>query len=87
LWELNGVPEARIAQKLAQVFVHSAAMEALAESHAIAILTEWDEFKTYDWAGIYENMYKPAFLFDGRNVLDATALKRIGFQFKGIGKG
>ena len=87
LWELNGVPEARIAQKLAQVFVHSVAMEAVAESHAIAILTEWDEFKTYDWAGIYENMYKPAFLFDGRNVLDATALKRIGFQFKGIGKG
>ena len=87
LWKLNGVPEVRIAQKLAQVFVHPAAMEAVAESHAIAILTEWDEFKTYDWASIYENMYKPAFLFDGRNVLDATALKTIGFQFKGIGKG
>ena len=87
LWELNNIPEARITQKLAQVFVHAVAMEAVAESHAIAILTEWDEFKTYDWAGIYENMYKPAFLFDGRNVLDATALKRIGFQFKGIGKG
>ena len=87
LWKLNGVPEVRIAQKLAQVFVHPAAMEAVAESHAIAILTEWDEFKTYDWASIYENMYKPAFLFDGRNVLDATALKKIGFQFKGIGKG
>jgi UDPglucose 6-dehydrogenase len=87
LWELNGIPEARITQKLAQVFVHSLAMEAVAESHAIAILTEWDEFKTYDWARIYENMYKPAFLFDGRNVLDATALKTIGFQFKGIGKG
>jgi UDPglucose 6-dehydrogenase len=87
LWELNGISEARITQKLAQVFVHSLAMEAVAESHAIAILTEWDEFKTYDWARIYENMYKPAFLFDGRNVLDATALKTIGFQFKGIGKG
>ena len=87
LWELNGIPEARITQKLAQVFVHSVAMEAVAESHAIVILTEWDEFKTYNWASIYENMYKPAFLFDGRNVLDATALKKIGFQFKGIGKG
>jgi len=87
LWELNGIPEARITQKLAQVFVHSVAMEAVAESHAIVILTEWDEFKTYNWASIYENMYKPAFLFDGRNVLDATALKTIGFQFKGIGKG
>ena len=87
LWELNNIPEARITQKLAQVFVHSVAMEAVAESHAIAILTEWDEFKTYDWASIYEKMYKPAFLFDGRNILDAVKLKTIGFQYKGIGKG
>jgi UDPglucose 6-dehydrogenase len=87
LWELNGIPEARITQKLAQVFAHSEAVEAVTESHAIAILTEWDEFKTYDWASIYEKMYKPAFLFDGRNVLDAAKLKTIGFQYKGIGKG
>ena len=87
LWELNGIPEARITQKLAQVFAHSEAVEAVAESHSIAILTEWDEFKTYDWASIYEKMYKPAFLFDGRNVLDAAKLKTIGFQYKGIGKG
>jgi UDPglucose 6-dehydrogenase len=87
LWELNSVTDARIAQKLAQVFVHTDAQDALKDSHAIAILTEWDEFKSYDWNNIYENMYKPAFVFDGRNILDSRLLKAIGFQFTGIGKG
>jgi len=87
LWELNGFTEARIAQKMTRVFVHENAEDALKESHAIAILTEWDEFKTYDWNTIYQNMYKPAFVFDGRNILDANTLNKIGFQVKGIGKG
>jgi UDPglucose 6-dehydrogenase len=54
-------------------------------AHAIAILTEWDEFKTYDWKRIYTNMQKPAFVFDGRNVLDRQKLEKIGFVYKGIG--
>ena len=53
--------------------------------HAIAVLTEWGEFKSYDWKLIYKNMQKPAFVFDGRNVLDRDALQTIGFIYKGIG--
>jgi UDPglucose 6-dehydrogenase len=53
--------------------------------HAIAVLTEWDEFKTYDWKRIYKNMQKPAFIFDGRNILDRQILEKIGFVYKGIG--
>ncbi len=53
--------------------------------HAIAVLTEWDEFKSYDWKRIYNNMLKPAFLFDGRNILDRDELEKIGFIYKGIG--
>ena len=87
LWELKGISESRISQKLAHIFVHKDYNEALNNSHAIAILTEWDEFITYDWNTIYQNMYKPAFVFDGRNILDANVLNKIGFQFKGIGKG
>lgn len=60
--------------------------EACKDAHAIAILTEWDEFKTYDWQKIYDNMRKPAFVFDGRNVLDGEALQDIGFIFHEIGK-
>ena len=58
---------------------------AMEGAHAIAVLTEWDEFKTYDWRRIYKNMQKPAFVFDGRNILDRKALETIGFIYKGIG--
>jgi UDPglucose 6-dehydrogenase len=87
LWELNGVTEQKIVHKLKQIFVYHTPEEALDQAHAVAILTEWEEFKTYDWAAIYEKMYKPAFVFDGRNILDADQLTAIGFQVKGIGKG
>lgn len=63
------------------------AYEACKGAHAIAILTEWDEFKDYDWQKIYDNMQKPAFVFDGRNILDAAKLKSIGFVFQAIGTG
>ncbi len=56
------------------------------DAHAIAVLTEWDEFKTYDWQKIYDNMLKPAFVFDGRNILDGKELEKIGFKYQGIGK-
>lgn len=61
------------------------AYEACKEAHAIAILTEWDEFKKYDWQKIYDNMLKPAFVFDGRNILDKKELEKIGFIYQGIG--
>jgi len=60
--------------------------DACKDAHAIAVLTEWDEFKGYDWQRIYDNMKKPAFVFDGRNVLDGEYLKSIGFVFQTIGK-
>ena len=55
-------------------------------AHAIAVLTEWDEFKTADFKAIYASMRKPAFLFDGRNLLDREELEAIGFEVKSIGK-
>lgn len=60
--------------------------ETCKDAHAIAVLTEWDEFKTYDWQKIYDNMLKPAFVFDGRNILDGKELEKIGFKYQGIGK-
>ncbi len=58
---------------------------ACKNAHAIAILTEWDEFKDYDWQKIYDAMEKPAFVFDGRNLLDRKKLTAIGFVYQGIG--
>ena len=59
--------------------------KALEGAHAIAVLTEWDAFKTYDWQRIYDQMQQPAFVFDGRNVLDRALLEDIGFVYQGVG--
>ncbi|KAG5615111.1 hypothetical protein H5410_014935 [Solanum commersonii] len=52
----------------------------------VCILTEWDGFKSLDYKKIYDNMQKPAFIFDGRNVVDADKLREIGFIVYAIGK-
>lgn len=59
--------------------------ETCKNAHAIAVLTEWDEFNSYDWKKIYNAMQKPAFVFDGRNVLDRKKLTEIGFVYQCIG--
>lgn len=60
--------------------------DACKDTHAIAVITEWDEFKSYDWQRIFDGMMKPAFIFDGRNILDHKKLIEIGFKVKAIGK-
>lgn len=69
----------------AHVISFANAYDACKDSHAIAVLTEWDEFREYDWQKIYDNMLKPAFVFDGRNILDGKKLKKIGFKYQAIG--
>jgi UDPglucose 6-dehydrogenase len=59
---------------------------AAREAHAIAILTEWEQFKGLDYEKIYAAMTKPAFLFDGRNLLDHRKLFEVGFNVYPIGK-
>jgi len=59
---------------------------ALQGAHAVAVLTEWDEFKEYDWSKVKSQMKKPSFLFDGRKVLDKKHLKEIGFIYYSIGE-
>ena len=60
--------------------------EAAKDAHAVAIVTEWDEFKKLDYTKIFESMVKPAAIFDGRNILNLDQLKQIGFRTYGIGK-
>lgn len=69
------------------VTISTDAYEACKDAHAVLILTEWDAFKELDFQQIYENMQQPAFLFDGRNILDLEALRAIGFEARGIGQG
>ncbi|MBN2641738.1 MAG: nucleotide sugar dehydrogenase [Victivallales bacterium] len=60
--------------------------EAVKGAHAIALLTEWKEFTEYDYVKIFELMEKPAFIFDGRNILDHKKLFEIGFNVYPIGQ-
>ena len=59
--------------------------EAARGAHAIALMTEWDVYRSLDWKKIYKSMAKPAFVFDGRNVLDHRALFEIGFNVYPLG--
>lgn len=66
--------------------IASSPYEAAQDAHALAVVTEWDEFKQLDFAKIYAAMPKPAFVFDGRNILPLARLKEMGFRVYGIGK-
>jgi UDPglucose 6-dehydrogenase len=59
---------------------------AAQEAHAIALLTEWPQFTELDYQAIYKTMTHPAFVFDGRNILDHKGLREIGFNVYAIGK-
>ena len=59
--------------------------EAVAGCCAIATMTEWSLYRDLDYREIYGKMAKPAFIFDGRNVLDYTVLHEIGFNVFPIG--
>jgi UDPglucose 6-dehydrogenase len=69
------------------VSVHTNAYSACKGADAVVIATEWNEFKELDWSRVYEGMHKPAFVFDGRLMLDADKLKKIGFRVEVIGRG
>ena len=60
--------------------------KATEKAHAIAVLTEWDLYRNLDYDRIYRSMEKPAFIFDGRNILDRKKLFEIGFNVFSIGK-
>jgi UDPglucose 6-dehydrogenase len=60
--------------------------EASKGCDAIAVITEWDIYKKLDYERIYNSMNKPAFIFDGRNILDHKELFDIGFNVYPIGK-
>ena len=60
--------------------------EAASGSHAIAIMTEWELYRDLDYEKIYQSMVKPAFIFDGRNIIDHKKLYEIGFNVYPIGK-
>lgn len=60
--------------------------EAVRGAHAIVLITDWKEFTAYDYRKIFDLMEKPAFIFDGRNLLDHQKLYETGFNVYPLGK-
>lgn len=85
--DLTNYGEIPAAEVQKSVTIANSAMEACKGAEAIVVATEWDEFKTLDWETIYKSMNKPAFVFDGRLILDRAALTKIGFKVITIGTG
>ena len=86
------VPEEQIRREVLgsgnnpNLVVAKSALEACQGAHAVAVLTEWDEFKTLDFKKVQAGMQKPAFIFDGRNILPHALLRQMGFRIFAIGK-
>jgi len=72
-----------------RVTIAKSSYDAAAGAAAVVIATEWDEFRCdqMDYRRIYEGMHKPAYLFDGRLIIDEKLLREIGFKVEVIGKG
>lgn len=70
-----------------QVHIASNPYSCCESCHAIVICTEWAEFRDLNYDEIYSTMFKPAFVFDGRRILDVKRLSKIGFQVETIGSG
>ena len=86
LWEFRGESHVEIKEKLSNLKIASSAKVACNKAHALAVITEWDSFKTQDFSTIYSQMEKPAFVFDGRKILNHNQLQSIGFTAYEIGK-
>jgi len=86
LLEYRGETETDINGKLAKLYSVDSAAAACTKAHALAVITEWDVFQTQDFETIYTQMEKPAFVFDGRKILNHNQLQSIGFTAYEIGK-
>jgi UDPglucose 6-dehydrogenase len=82
----TAAPAAKAGQQQQQVRVARDAYEAAEGAHGLCVLTEWDEFRALDYRRIFDAMQRPAFVFDGRGVVDVGKLREIGFVVYSVGK-
>ena len=72
--------------KINNVNVIKKPLKNIKKYNLIAIVTEWDEFIDYDWNDIFKKIKKPAFIFDGRNILNKDQIEMIGFNYFSLGR-
>ena len=84
--DLNHLGTRDVGENKMSVSVEDSAYEAAKDAYGLAILTEWDEFIDLDWKKIKEMMREPAFVFDGRKLLDRSEIEQLGFKYYAIGE-
>jgi len=83
----EAIPSTPLPNIQKSITITRSVLEATKNAEAVVIATEWPEFKQVDWSAVYAQMNKPAFIFDGRLLLDAAELRKIGFRVLTIGRG
>jgi UDPglucose 6-dehydrogenase len=83
---LEDIATLRRPNSTSNITLNTDVYEACKETDALVVCTEWDQFKTLDYKRIYQSMRKPAFIFDGRLILNASELRQLGFNVEVIGK-
>ena len=86
LWESKKYSIEEINKKLKNIHFFDNPEDTVKNTHAIAILTEWDIFKNLNFKKLFDVMEKPSFIFDGRKILNKNMLEKIGFNCYEIGK-
>ena len=82
----HNLEDSKIHGYIKRLSVYKSPYKASLNSNLIAVCTEWKDFIDYDWKKIYDNMQHPAWVFEGRNILDIKQLEQIGFKSFFIGK-
>ena len=75
----------KLFEKNGNVKIVDSAIDALEGADALAIVTEWQEFRSPDFAAIREKLKTPA-IFDGRNLYDPAAVRAQGLEYFPIGR-
>ena len=86
LWLSMNVSSNQIELKLKNIKIEKDYSSCINQSSCLAIITEWDIFKSYDWKKLINSMEKPRFLFDGRNILNPSMIRKHTENFYSIGR-
>ena len=70
LWSSKMLKKSEMEMLLGRIKIEDSYSDAIKDSNLTAILTEWDEFKSYDWKLLAKTMKSPSIVYDGRNILD-----------------
>lgn len=69
---------------LEQLSYHDNHMDCLDNADALVVATDWNEYKSPDFAAVKKQMKRPL-IFDARNLYDHRQLKQLGFDYIGVG--